>query len=150
MCKQNSNEINVLYLIDISFSAVPQQSHFNVIAALIQDVTISTLSTDAFNQIILYDENRYIQAPQTDAAQIDITQYSRTPLVNLQSAILTAIETLNALDQKRSVLVIFSGQLQNDYSDDTTEICPLRAILDDNGMIVVRCHDLDSKSSFMK
>ena len=139
MCRIEDNNMNVIYLVDISTSASPQQSDFDNVAALIQDVTDSTLFTNAtttmFNQIILYDENQYIQAQNTDASTININDISsRTQLVDLRTAINSAIQQFNTLNnRKRRVLVIFDGQAQSDYTDDDTEICPIKATLNDEG-----------------
>ena len=143
MCIVGDNNINVVYLIDISLTASPSQTEFDSIAALIKDVTDSTLIlrdgiTEVYHQMILYDEQSNELPAYTDATTINIDQCcgSRTQLNDLPSAINVAIELFDGLDGKTRVLVIFNGQQQSDYSNDTNELCPLKSDLNNEGISI--------------
>ena len=144
MCIISDNNINVISLIDISTIGAPTDTEFNFIATLLQDVVDSTLtlrdgSATAFNQIILYDQQQYIQPANQDATSINIDQCcgNRTPLNDLPSAIRLAMDEFDGLNNDPQVLIIFNGQQQSDYPDDPANVCPLRAELDDFGMTLL-------------
>eukprot|EP01084_Bolivina_argentea_P043901 80854_1 len=142
MCRITNDIIDVIYLVDISTSAVIEPANFSCVAHLIQDVTNSTLvissTTEIFNQLILYDMNQYPQTPNINAESIDINQYTRTQLNDLQTAMNSAIQIFeNPNLDGRPVLVIFNGQMQKDYTQDDVDICPLKSTLNNAGITVI-------------
>ena len=142
MCIAQNDNINVIYLIDISTSASPLQSDFTNVAELLQDVTDSTLNlrdgiTTIYNQYILYDNNQYPLPEFTNARNINIDNCcgTRTELNDLSLAINSAIQQFNNLSQnKNKVLVIFNGQQQSDYLNDDISLCPIKSTLNDQGI----------------
>lgn len=146
MCIARDNNINVIYLIDISLSASPTQSDFTDVAALLQDVTDSTLilrntTTTIYNQYILYNENQYVLPEFTDATKIDIDICcgARSQLNDVSAAIDVALQQFHNLNDNRGkVLVIFSGQQQDNYLHDRINICPTKSALENEG-IFLKC-----------
>ena len=142
MCTIFNNNINLIILADISKSAMPIIDPDRSVQWLLRDVIDGTLrpafanqSALAFNQIILYDELSYPQTPNIDPV-LDINFYdrNRTDLVDLQSAILTAIARFPT-NNKRKTLLILNGQQQANYPDDS-QLCLIKSLLDNNGMYI--------------
>eukprot|EP01084_Bolivina_argentea_P141031 247853_1 len=146
-CGLRTDNINVIYLIDTSLSALPLNSDFMKIAEIIDDAADSTLKTEAYTQMILYDENQQIQQPNIDATSINVSEFQRTKLNDLPSALNTSIQQFKTLDSKRPVLVIFDGQMQSNYMDDSTELCNYKSTLNSEGIIVIATSYTSSNES---
>lgn len=131
MCRIKHDNINIIYLIDISLSGLSQLETFSNIAATIQDVTDSTLMLQqtSYYQTILYnDKDIYVQTPYIDITTIDISQYEQnhSQISHLSSAINTAISIFQSLNnKKRNILIILIGQT----TSNTQNICSLKAAL---------------------
>ena len=112
---------NVIYLVDISTSAILSSHSFAYISESIAEIENErshiALHHHKYDQIILFDENIYTLPAETSPIAINMNNYQRTISADIASAIAYAFHTFDS-----NVFVIVHGQSQ---LSNRTELCSL-------------------------
>ncbi len=117
-CPLRAQDIHLLYLIDISITAIPDQNIFNYISSFITDrqVIVEAQDIHLFHNTQIYPTGSILSNININSARAPYSP--RSLLSDIPSAINNTINIFSNFPKSnaRDVLIIFTGQQQSDYT----------------------------------